>query len=358
MRFGRMGTAALFVLATAGIAATATAQQQAMAGDASAATATKPWYKQPWNPANVKACDRACLVRIGETYLSALESKSMATLPLAEQVIATENTGKIDLGEGVLWRAAIKPTPFKVVVADPAYGQVAIQTVLNIDGKPALVAFRLRVERGMITEAEQMYDRNVAPEAMELLQKPVAVLTEDVPAKQRASREMLKYAAESYFDALTGEDGRIAAFAPDCVRHEQGYQTVFNKQPGRASPSPKLPDLSTEQGRTFSRLSTMTCEEQVSTGIFVGMKRIWPHRALVIDEQKQLVATFPFFVHDGTKRPFQGKPAAPGPIAMVLNLTMMETFAIRNSQIKHVEAFPFVIVPYGTGDGWTHPKLH
>jgi len=357
MRFGRVGTAAFMLLATAGIAVTAAAQSAATAGGAAAPVA-KPWYKQPWNPANVRPCDRACLVRIGEAYLSALQTKSMAALPLAEQVIATENSGTIDLGEGVLWRAAIKATPFKVVVADPLYGQVAIQTVLNIDGKPALVAFRLRVERNMITEAEQMYDRNVAPEAMELLQKPVAVLTEDVPAKQRASRDMLKYAAESYFDALTGEDGRIAAFAPDCVRHEQGYQTVFNKQPGRASPSPKLPDLSTEQGRTFSRLSTMTCEEQVSTGIFVGMKRIWPHRALVIDEQKQLVATFPFFVHDGTKRPFQGKPAAPGPIAMVLNLTMMETFAIRNNQIKHVEAFPFVIVPYGTGDGWTHPKLH
>jgi hypothetical protein len=353
MRFGRSGAAAAILLATAGIAATAAAQRHG-----AAAPVIRPWYKQPWNPANVKPCDRACLARIGEAYLGALETKNMAALPLAEQVIATENTGRIDLGEGVLWRAAITPTPFKVVVADPVNGQVAVQTVLNIEGKPAQVAFRLRVERNMITEAEQMYDRDVAPEAMELLQKPVAVLTEDVPVRKRASRDMLQYAAESYFDALTGEDGRIAAFAPDCVRHEKGYRTVFNQQPGRASPTPKLPDLSTERGRNFSRLSTMTCEQQVSSGVFVGMKRIWPHRALVIDEQKQLVATFPFFVHDGTKRPFQGQPAAPGPIAMVLNLTMMETFAIRNNQIKHVEAFPFVIVPYGTGDGWTYPKLH
>ena len=89
----------------------------------------------------------------------------------------------------MLWRAAIKPTPFKVVVADPVYGQVAVQTVLTIDGKPALVAFRLRVERNMITEAEQMVDRNVAPEAMELLQKPVAVLTEAAGGAERADAD-------------------------------------------------------------------------------------------------------------------------------------------------------------------------
>jgi hypothetical protein len=106
----------------------------------------------------------------------------------------------------------------------------------------------------------------------------------------------------------------------------------------------------------FSKLSMMTCEEQVSTKVFTGIKRIWPHRALVIDEQKGLVATCPFFVHDGTRRPVDGKPDPR--LGMVLNLTMMETFAIRNGEITDVEAFPFVIVPYGTGDGWTHPDLN
>ena len=98
----------------------------------------------------------------------------------------------------------------------------------------------------------------------------------------------------------------------------------------------------------------MTCEEQISTGIFVGMKKIGPRR-MVIDEQKGVIAVFPLFVHDGTKRPVPSGSIAgerPG-IAMVLNLVTMETFGIRGGKIHEVEAFPFVTLPYGIGDGWS-----
>jgi hypothetical protein len=328
----------------------------ALLAGAPASGAEKPWYKRPWDPANVKLCDRQCMVDIGNLYLTALQTKDQSAVPYAEEVIATENTGKISPGTGLLWRAKIEPTPFKITVADPVQGEVAFQTVLKVDGRPALVAIRLRVERRMITEIEQDYDRDAAPQAMELLQHPRPNLVNDVPKDQRESRDYLKYAAESYFDALTGEDGSIAPFADECVRHEQGYQTVNNKKPGRAAPTPQMPDLSTPIGREFSRLSTMTCKQQIDSGIFSGIKRIWPHRALVIDQQKGLVATFPFFVHDGLRH-VDGKPPAPpagGGASMTTNLTTMETFAIRHGKIYDVEAFPFVLVPYGRTDGWTN----
>ncbi len=208
----------------------------------------------------------------------------------------------------------------------------------------------------MITEIEHLYDAEVEPEAMELLQRPRPELLADAPEGERVSREELIYIAHSYFDALTGEDGSVAPFAEDCVRHEQGYRTVNNDGPGRASPSPALPDPSTELGRFFIELSQMTCKEQVDTGVFNGMKRIWPRRVLVVDEQKGLVGTFPFFVHDGTHRPLPSvAPERPGnPIGMVLNLYTMETFGIRDGQIHEVEAFPFVVLPYGRTDGWTN----
>lgn len=319
------------------------------------ATATaKPWYKQPFDPKRAQPCDRACLVDMGNRFLRAMEAKDVKALPLAEQVFVTENTGHIALGEGVLWRADIKHTGYRIDVADPVSGEIAMQLVYMIEGKPAMVAIRLKLDRHMITEVEQLLDRNVAPQAMELLAKPRPTLLTDVPAAQRDSRELLINVAHSYFDALTGEDGRIAAFASDCVRYEQGYQTAANKTPGRGSPSPQLPDLSTEMGRILSRLSTMSCEEQVSTGIFAGMKKIWPRR-MVVDQQKGLVAVFPLFVHDGTKRPTAPDSigaSRPG-IAMVLNLVTMETFGIRGGKIHEVEAFPFVTLPYGLGDGWT-----
>jgi hypothetical protein len=77
----------------------------------------------------------------------------------------------------------------------------------------------------------------------------------------------------------------------------------------------------TEQGREMLRFSMLTCEEQINTKTFAHMKRIRPRRVLIIDEAKQIVGTFPLFVHDGTSR-----TAKPGdPPGMILNLVTMET---------------------------------
>ena len=319
-----------------------------------AAQTAKPWYKSDWDPGRTKPCDRACLVGFMDGYLHALESKDRSALQLAEEVWFTENTARLDLGEGILWRADIKPTSFRITAADPVTGEVAVQTVYEIQGKPALVAVRLKIDRRMITEVEELLDRNVAPEAMELLRTPRPVLVDDLPAKDRSTREYMIYAANAYFDALTGENGKIAPFADECIRHEQGYQTVANKTPGRAMPSPVIPDPSTPFGKQIAAMSVMTCAQQVDTKIFTGIKKIWPRRALIVDEQKGLVATFPLFVHDGPRRPAEGQPL--GGIGMVLNMVTMETFSIRKDKIYDVEAFPFVTFSYGLGDGWTPGK--
>jgi len=93
----------------------------------------------------------------------------------------------------------------------------------------------------------------------------------------------------------------------------------------------------------------LTCSQQIDSKIFAYMKHIRPRRALILDEQKQTVGTFPRFVHDGTRR---GAPpdAPPG---MLQNLVTMETFSVRGGLIHHVEAAPFVTLPYGLGHRWT-----
>ena len=167
---------------------------------------------------------------------------------------------------------------------------------------------------------------------------------------QRVSREVMFRVANSYFDALEGDSGKIGAFADDCVRHENGYQTVNNPSPGgRMMPGPQLPDPNTEQGRSQLAFSMLTCAQQVDSRIFAYMKHIRPRRALILDEQKQTVGTFPLFVHDGTRR---GAPAD-APPGMLQNLVTMETFSVRGGLIHHVEAAPFVTLPYGLGNGWT-----
>ncbi|MGD1211318.1 MAG: hypothetical protein ABR973_08200 [Candidatus Acidiferrales bacterium] len=304
-----------------------------------------------WNPSIVKPCDRACLVGIMDGYMNAIfKHDPKAVPPLALDVRMTENTGQMDVGEGLLWRSKVEPTSFKIYVADPVEGQVAEQARLKIQGQDALVAVRLKIDRGKIVEIEQLWARGIDQAAISLLTTPREGLVTDIPVSERSSREVLFRAANSYFDALEGDNGKIGAFADDCVRHENGYQTVNNPPPGgRMMPAPMLPNPDTEQGKAMLKFSMLTCAQQIDSKTFAYMKHIRPRRALIIDEQKGIVGTFPLFVHDGTRR---GAPpdAPPG---MLQNLVTMETFGIRGGLIHEVEAFPFVTIPYGLGNGWT-----
>ena len=111
-------------------------------------------------------------------------------------------------------------------------------------------------------------------------------------------------------------------------------------------------------GKVFAELSTMTCAQQVDTKIFSFMTKLRPRRVLILDEQKGLAAAFPLFVQDGTRRyedGYVGIPEAPKPtgLPMLINMTTMETFGIRGGKIHEVEVFPFVVLPYGYGNGWT-----
>lgn len=304
-----------------------------------------------WSASRVKDCDRACLVGFMEGYMNAIyKHDPKAVPPLSIDVRMTENTGHMDVGEGMLWRSKVEPTPFRIYVADPVTGQVAMQARLMIGGRNALAAVRLKVNRGEISEIEQLYDRNINDAAIPLLTTPRPGLVTDIPPAERESRDVLAYAANSYFDSLEGDDGKIAAFADDCVRHENGYQTVNNPPPGgRMMPSPALPDPATAPGKEQLRFSMLTCQQQIDSKIFAYMKHIRPRHATIIDQQKGVVTMFVLFVHDGTRR---GAPpdAPPG---MLMNAMIVESFGIRGGKIHEVEAMPFVTIPYGLGDGWT-----
>src|SRR5438552_5512295 len=247
-----------------------------------------------WNPATIKECDRTCLIGMMDGYMNAVFKQDVkAVPPLARDIRMTENTGAMDVGEGMLWTYKTEPTSFKFYAADPIAGQVAMGARLKIGGRDALVAVRLKVDRGKIAEIEPLYDRNINAAAIPLLTTPIPLLVDDVPPAERTSREILYRAANSYFDALEGDNGKIAAFADDCVRHENGYQTVNNPLPGgRSMPGPQLPNPDTPQGKEQLRFSMLTCEQQISEKTFAYMKHIRPRRALIIDEQKQVVGTF------------------------------------------------------------------
>jgi hypothetical protein len=216
-----------------------------------------------WNAAAIKECDRACLVGVMDGYMNAIfKHDPKGAPPLSINVRMTENTGVMDVGEGVLWRSKVEPTSFKIYVADPVEGQVALQGRLKVQGQDELAAVRLKVDRGKILEIEQLWAGGINQAAIPLLTTPMDYLVNDVPAAQRSSRAVMFRAANSYFDALEGDDGKIGAFAGDCVRHENGYQTVNNPPPGgRMMPGPNLPNPNTPQGQSQLKFSMLTCSQ-------------------------------------------------------------------------------------------------
>src|ERR1700683_4968359 len=73
-----------------------------------------------WNPAAIKECDRACLVDFMNRYMDAIYKHDTKLVPpLALDVRMTENTGQMDVGEGMLWRSKVEPTTFNLIAADP-----------------------------------------------------------------------------------------------------------------------------------------------------------------------------------------------------------------------------------------------
>jgi hypothetical protein len=49
----------------------------------------------------------------------------------------------------------------------------------------------LKVDRGKLSEVEQLWASGITPQAIELLTMPSKLLTEDVPPAQRISRELM-----------------------------------------------------------------------------------------------------------------------------------------------------------------------
>lgn len=179
-----------------------------------------------WNQAAIKECDRVCLVDFMNRYMDAIYKHSPKLVPtLAPDVRMAENTGQMDVGEGMLWRSKVEPTTFNLYAADPVAGQVGLQARVKIQGVDNLIAVRLKIDRGQILEIEQLWAGNINEAAIPLLTTPRATLMTDIPPPERLSREVLLRAANSYFDALEGDDGSIGAFADDCI----GTKTVIRR---------------------------------------------------------------------------------------------------------------------------------
>ena len=101
--------------------------------------------------------------------------------------------------------------------------------------------------------------------------------------------------ADSYFEAIEHANGKLAPFADDCVRRENGGQTTHN-----ANPVPWPVPLGSKQADdAMAYIGTLSCSDQLDTHVMDFITRLWPRRHEIVDEELGLVFSFPMFQHRG-----------------------------------------------------------
>jgi hypothetical protein len=290
-----------------------------------------------------KTCDRACLISLVDTYLSALGAHDPSKAPLASDVKFVENLKRLKPGEG-LWKTTTSlPTTFKIYVPDPVAQQVGFIGLLQSDGKNTELGLRLKLENGKITEAEHIIS-GVRDTSMAHLQKPrMQLVTPVTDDGYRDARGRLLHIAATYYDALDNNNGSLAPFADDCVRFENGMQTVRNPVP--ADPS---------QG--FGLAGALGCAKQLDTNTFEYIDRIENRRVWIADEVNGVAIGFSHFRHPMTKKEFPvygipGQTVRKMETQKPFDMPAAHIFKIWNGQIHEIEAVGSV-EPYNSPTGW------
>ena len=308
----------------------------------------------PFAPASASAaegCDRACLVGTMDGYLAALAAHDPGRLKTSPDVRFTEDGAPIKLGDG-LWQTIGSLGPFRLDFDDPQSGQAGALVTVVENGNTALMALRLKVVGGRITEVESVLARKGELQSLQtdLLQSPLPILKEDVPAARRSSRAELERITNLYFDAIEKADGSIVPFARDGFRIENGTRTCNNPEPVTGGANPD-----------FARLRSMACADQLSTKIFTYIKSVSPRRIEVVDVDKGLAIAFVRFQHPGNvlyvDTPANGRvdqtrnPWAVRPTSALI----AELFKIEDHKIQRVMAV-ITNVPYRMPTGWERSR--
>ena len=323
--------------AVAGLAAFALFVSVCSVGNAASAA------KKGANPAAAdKPCDRACLTALTDSYLAAVVAHDPSKVQLAGDIRFVENVKRSKVGEGLWKTASAVPTTFKIYVPDPVAQQVGFIGVMESEGKPVQVAVRLKVAGGKITEAEHIVAA-VRETNMVRLKTPRMQLVSSVPDHYRDARGRLLHIAASYYDALDNNNGSLAPFADDCVRYENGMQTVRNPVP--ADPS---------QG--FGLAGALGCAKQLDTNTFEYIDRIENRRVWIADEENGVAIGFSHFRHPMTKKEFAvygipGQTVRKMPDQKPFDMPAAHVFKIWGGQIHEIEAVG-VVMPYNSATGW------
>ena len=271
------------------------------------------------------------LIGIAGEYMDSLTANHPAGAPFAADVRATENGVETPLSEG-LWKSA-RGWLYRHTAVDAESGGVcAFGTIRETGQKDAMIALRLKVERGTITESEVLVTRegDFALFAPRFATTPREIYARIVPPEHRLSRADLADIPRRYFDAIAKGDPSLVPVHPDANRIENGVQTTN---------SPVLASPSVAEG--LRRLVYM----QTARGL----------RVPVVDPERGLVwavaaIDMPLMQKTITGR---GKPIEITPARHHLPRTLLlsELFKVESGRITSIEAV-MRNMPFGADVGW------
>ncbi len=279
------------------------------------------------------SCQYDCLIGMVQAHMQALSERDPSRLPLAADVMFTENNVVLPLGEG-LWNTVGGVDDRGLVVADQTTGHAAWFGSVRENGTPAFYAVRIHVSGGLIDEIESVVHRRTslpAPFGEWMNMQHFPEFVEVLPEEERRPRERMLAIADAYFDTVELNDGQVfAPFAEDCSRLENGILTTAVRD---------------GEQRSAAAIAA-GCEAQFRLGLYRINKRIRRHLPLV-DVERGVVVAAGFFDHANEFDRYlltngnEMRTALKWPNS----ITLLEAFRIRNAEIQRIEA-TFTYVPY------------
>ncbi len=284
-------------------------------------------------------CDRACLETFADRYIDAMVSHDPSSIPLAEGTKFTENGVELAVGDA-LWATASANTDFRIYVTDPETGQVGYSGIIEENGTPVLISFRLKIINGRISEIEQIVGRDRNFSGIDNLKEPDPIYARVLEPSERTPRDKMIPIADSYFAALERADGtRPVPFADTCNRMENGMQTTNN------------PELGAGMGGGLNIIA-MSCTEQFKTGYFRFVTEI-RRRHVLVDEERGMVFSFAALDHAGNIKQVTTTDGETHDIGLLSPTTLYGggLFKIINGQIHRIYTV-FFSAPYGMKHVW------
>jgi hypothetical protein len=283
--------------------------------------------------------NRAYLRSYADRYFELLPSGEHRQLPTAAGVVFTENGQVLRLGQG-LWATATGAASSRAVtLLDGDSGQVATWGMVTEAGQDAILGVRLTVDgEGLIAEIDtfvvrfnDMASTFRGPGLLDAqrLARPTPGLMDLVDEEERPTVDELRRVADGYLDGVSGRDAGLIPVADDCVRFENGVQTVLRTDGG-------LP------GREPNPATMMGVAQQVREGVTRHIAAARDRGMYLTDPSRGLVMVRFFFDHQGAVRGWRGRAPFTGPNSM----PGWEVFKVRGGLIRHIEAI-IAWFPYG-----------